>query len=293
MIVKLKERNLDYLDLTPDQPYFVIGIEADDYRIFNDFGKPYLYPPYLFEVIEPREPSIWITEYGEDGERYSYPPVLNEPGFFEDYFDSKGRAVSQFWHVINKQLSELSSRGSDAFPNSESVNAVLREGKMRKLLDIAAEIVRAQASVEPMSTVQIKQSLIKTFSTLQSMQRAEELQVATKEPRQSIQDDKIVCLECGTVMRQLTAKHLSSHNLTLRGYKQKWGFSLKQPLSAKSLTKARSKAAKKRGLPPNLVKLLEERLQKKAETAVASGYTAKQKGGRPTVKRRLKARKTA
>ena len=36
MIVKLKEKNPDYPDLTPDQPYFVIGIEADDYRMLND-----------------------------------------------------------------------------------------------------------------------------------------------------------------------------------------------------------------------------------------------------------------
>jgi predicted transcriptional regulator len=184
------------------------------------------------------------------------------------------------------------------------------EGKMKKLLDIAAEIVQAQASVGQMSAEQIEQSLIKTFSTLQRMQRAEEkglfldsgvseeagveeALVAKKEPRESIQDDRIVCLECGTEMRQLTTKHLSSHDLTPREYKQKWGFSLKQPLSAKSLTKARSKAAKKRGLPENLVKFLADRKRKKVEAAVASGSAAEQKGGRPTVKRRPKARKTA
>ena len=185
-----------------------------------------------------------------------------------------------------------------------------REGKMKKLLDIAAEIVQAQASVGHMSAEQIEQSLIKTFSTLQRMQKAEEkglfldrgaaeearteeTRVAKKEPRESIQDDKIVCLECGTEMRQLTTKHLSSHDLTPRVYKQKWGFSLKQPLSAKSLTKARSKAAKKRGLPENLVKFLEERKRKKVEAAAASSSAAEQREGRPTVKRRPKARKTA
>jgi hypothetical protein len=106
MIVKLKKKSSEYGDLTPGQPYFVIGIEADDYRILNDFGKPYLYPPYLFELVDSREPSTWITDYGEDGERYSYPSLLNEPGFFEDYFDGKGEALSKFWHVINKRLSE-------------------------------------------------------------------------------------------------------------------------------------------------------------------------------------------
>jgi len=106
MIVKLKERNPDYPDLTTEQPYSVIGIEADDYRILNDYGKPYLYPSHLFVVIDPREPSLWITEYGDDGERYSYPPTLKEAGFFEDYFNGKEEAVAKFWHVINTRLSE-------------------------------------------------------------------------------------------------------------------------------------------------------------------------------------------
>jgi predicted transcriptional regulator len=184
---------------------------------------------------------------------------------------------------------------------------------MRKLLDIAAEIIQAQASVGQMSAEQIEQSLIKTFSTLQKMQRAEEKGILLdkvtgedvpveeaapqkKEPRESIQDDRIVCLECGTEMRQLTTKHLSSHSLTPRDYKKKWGFSLKQPLSARSLTKARSKAAKKRGLPENLVKFLEERKQKKVESSSAGAAppaAAEQKEARVTVKRRPRARKTS
>lgn len=106
MIAKLKEKNFEYPDITPHQPYFIIGIEADDYRILNDYGKPYLYPAHIFEVIDPQEPDIWITDYGDDGERYSYPPVLNKTGFFEDYFEGKIEAISRFWQVINGHLSE-------------------------------------------------------------------------------------------------------------------------------------------------------------------------------------------
>jgi hypothetical protein len=106
MIVTLKERHPDFPDLTPDHPYFVIGIEANDYRILNDQGKPYLYPPELFEIIDPHEPNFWITEYGQDGERYSYPPELGQAGFFEDFFDGKDDALSTFWHAVNKRLSE-------------------------------------------------------------------------------------------------------------------------------------------------------------------------------------------
>ncbi|ABK16204.1 MucR family transcriptional regulator [Syntrophobacter fumaroxidans] len=176
----------------------------------------------------------------------------------------------------------------------------------KKLLDIAAEIIQAQASVGQMTPTQIEEALIKTFSTLQKMQKAEEkglfLDVAAigegvaleggaslkQDPKSSIQDDKITCLECGTQMRQLTARHLSAHGLTPREYKKKWGFSFKQPLSAKSLTKARSKAAKKRGLPENLVKFLEQKKQEKAMAEQASATTESGTGSspKPMTKRR-------
>jgi len=106
MIVELKQRSPDYPDLTPSQRYFVIGIEADDYRILNDSGRPYLYPLDLFVVVDSREPAGWETEYGEDGERYCYPPPLCVPGFFEDYFDGNPEALSTLWHIINQKLSE-------------------------------------------------------------------------------------------------------------------------------------------------------------------------------------------
>jgi len=95
----------DYPDLSEGQPYFVIGIEADEYRLLNDVGKPYLYPSELFDVVDSRQPQDWITELGEDGERYAYPPPLNEVGFFEDFFDHKPEQISIFWQVVNQALS--------------------------------------------------------------------------------------------------------------------------------------------------------------------------------------------
>lgn len=106
MIVKLKSKNPNYPDLSDDQQYFVLGIEADQYRILNDLGKPYLYDSTLFDVLESTEPHDWITEFGEDGERYSYPAPLNEPGFFEDFFDHEPAQVSIFWHLVNQRLAQ-------------------------------------------------------------------------------------------------------------------------------------------------------------------------------------------
>ncbi|HEV8130947.1 MAG TPA: hypothetical protein VGQ81_06830 [Acidobacteriota bacterium] len=107
MIVKLRRKNPRYRDLTPGQPYVVIGIEADEFRILNDAGRPYLYPPNLFQVLDPHEPGDWLTEFGDDGERYAYPSPLNEPGFFEDFFDDKPKAVRTFWRVVNHRLATV------------------------------------------------------------------------------------------------------------------------------------------------------------------------------------------
>ena len=104
MIVKLKRKSSSYRDLSTNQLYVVIGIEADDLRILNDAGRPYLYPARLFVVVDRREPDDWVTEFGDDRERYAYPPPLNKPGFFEDFFDDESRIVGTFWRVVNQRL---------------------------------------------------------------------------------------------------------------------------------------------------------------------------------------------
>jgi hypothetical protein len=57
MIVGLRERDSRYPDLTPGQPYVVLGIETDDLRILNDQGRPYLYSHEIFTVPEIRDRS--------------------------------------------------------------------------------------------------------------------------------------------------------------------------------------------------------------------------------------------
>jgi predicted transcriptional regulator len=180
----------------------------------------------------------------------------------------------------------------------------------KKLLEIAAEIVQAQVSTNQLVTDEIVSALKLVFSALRDMQKSEiegmpleiikpseevvlEEAVAGKlDPKGSIQEDKVICLECGAEMRQLTAKHLSSHGLSIREYKHRYGFPLRQSLSAKALSKARSKAAKKRGLPEKLLKFQEERKRKKElalqEAALAPAETGVEKKAKPVTRRRKK-----
>jgi predicted transcriptional regulator len=181
----------------------------------------------------------------------------------------------------------------------------------KKLLEIAAELVQAQVSTNQLATEEIVSSLKQVFSALRDMQKSEiegmpleivkpsedalseEVGAEKVDPKGSIQEDKVICLECGAEMRQLTAKHLSSHGLAIREYKQKYGFPLRQSLSAKALSKARSKAAKKRGLPEKLLQFQEERKRLKAlalmEDSGAPVETGQEKSEKRATRRRKKA----
>jgi len=109
MLIRFTGDATTYSDLTPGQPYVVIGVEADDFRVLNDQGKPFLYPAQSFEIVDPREPDDWVSETGDDGERYAYPAPLNEAGFFEDFFDAKSAAVKTFWRAVNQRLASASA----------------------------------------------------------------------------------------------------------------------------------------------------------------------------------------
>ena len=63
-----------------------------------------LYRTELFSLVDHLEPIDWVTEFGDEEERYSYPPPLNKSGFFEDFFDEKPKAVATFWRVVNQRL---------------------------------------------------------------------------------------------------------------------------------------------------------------------------------------------
>ncbi len=95
-VVNQNREDIVYGDLTLGNTYRVLGIEADDLRIISDEGRPYLYPMDLFEIVDSTESADWTTTFGEDGERYSYPPELGAVGFFEDYFDDVREAVMTF-----------------------------------------------------------------------------------------------------------------------------------------------------------------------------------------------------
>lgn len=94
-------------ELTVGAMYCVLGIEADDYRVLSDAGVPLLYPSELFEVVDASRPADWVTDIGENGEEYAYPPELNEPGFFEEVHAHEPEAVAAFARFLNSRLGRV------------------------------------------------------------------------------------------------------------------------------------------------------------------------------------------
>jgi predicted transcriptional regulator len=151
----------------------------------------------------------------------------------------------------------------------------------KSLVEMAADIIQSQCSSTSMTTEEIGLSLQNTFKTLQDLQSGEILAsqegmtdpvLKTKSglalsPEKSLQKNKVICLECGQEFKMLSPKHLKSHDLTSREYRVKYGFSLRQPLCAKSLSEKRKKAGKERGLPDNLRKAIAQRKKRKTKSS--------------------------
>ena len=150
----------------------------------------------------------------------------------------------------------------------------------KSLVEMAADIIQSQCNSTNMTTEEITLSLQSTFNTLVKLQTAEtqathedfsgagtkvKMSIAMS-PEKSLQKNKVICLECGQEFKMLSPKHLSSHGLTSREYRVKYGFSLRQPLCAKSLSDRRKKAGKARGLPDNLRKAIAQRKKRKTKT---------------------------
>ncbi len=93
----------EHWSLTLGKRYEVLTIEADSYRLLDDKNGPFLFDKSGFRVLDDREPSFWISETDEDGERSCGPRQWHEVGFFEDYHDGVEAVRDEFW----KDLREL------------------------------------------------------------------------------------------------------------------------------------------------------------------------------------------
>lgn len=159
----------------------------------------------------------------------------------------------------------------------------------KTLTEIAADIALAQATQRPMSGQELEEIIKKAFHALKEVRTIEESEIKSPlpgkeaaapapkkiqppeaaeelsqpaaelirkpvmDPMDSIQQDKVICLECGKEFKQISHTHLKKfHQLTPKQYRNKHGLPAGQPLTAKSLSERRRKTAKETGLGEKL-----------------------------------------
>ena len=132
----------------------------------------------------------------------------------------------------------------------------------KSLVEMASEIIVAQVRQAPMSPEEISEGVKKVFVILQQLQGLEAGMLGPSgegegigklTPQDSIQRHRVICLECHKEFKLLSNRHLALHGMNSREYKLKYGLPRRQALSAKSLTLARRKIAKEKGLGEKLV----------------------------------------
>jgi Predicted transcriptional regulator len=66
--------------------------------------------------------------------------------------------------------------------------------------------------------------------------------------RKSVQDDQIICLECGGAFKSLKRHLMTHHSLSPEEYRDKWELPVDYPMVAPAYAEARSRLAKEMGL---------------------------------------------
>jgi MucR family transcriptional regulator, transcriptional regulator of exopolysaccharide biosynthesis len=121
------------------------------------------------------------------------------------------------------------------------------------LIELTADVVAAYVSNNPVSTVDLPNLIGEVHTALSRVKGTGSVAPAEKQkpavnPKKSVANDFIVCLEDGKKFKSLK-RHLRTHyDLSPEEYREKWGLAPDYPMVAPSYAEARSKLARQMGL---------------------------------------------
>lgn len=121
------------------------------------------------------------------------------------------------------------------------------------LIELTAEVVAAYVSKNSVPAADLPSVIADVHAALGNVQDSEKTTVTERpkpavNPKKSVHDDHIVCLEDGMKFKSLKRHLMSHHGLTPEQYRERWGLPASHPMVAPNYAAARSKLAKKLGL---------------------------------------------
>src|SRR5690606_8368472 len=130
------------------------------------------------------------------------------------------------------------------------------ENKMQNidtLIELTADVVAAYVSNNPVQVGDLPNLIAHVHAALSRVGGAAEPPPAEKpkpavNPKRSVFDDYIICLEDGKKFKSLKRHLMTHYGLTPEEYREKWGLDPSYPMVAPNYAAARSQLAKKMGL---------------------------------------------
>jgi len=121
------------------------------------------------------------------------------------------------------------------------------------LIGLTADVVAAYVSNNPVPAGDLPRLIADVHSALgrvggHAEQASAEKQKPAVNPKRSVHDDYIVCLEDGKKFKSLKRHLMTHYDLTPEQYREKWGLDPSYPMVAPNYAAARSQLAKKMGL---------------------------------------------
>ena len=119
------------------------------------------------------------------------------------------------------------------------------------LLQLTSEIVSAHVSNNPVPLGDLPGLIQTVHSTLTGLNQPAEPEVELTpaiNPKKSVTDDYIICLDCGKKQKMLKRHLDTAHGMTPAEYRAKWGLAHDYPMVAPTYARKRQELAKKIGL---------------------------------------------
>ena len=119
-----------------------------------------------------------------------------------------------------------------------------------QILGLAAQIVSAHVRHNSVAADALPRLIQEVYRALVNIgqQPTQEKAAPAVPVKQSIRQDRIVCLEDGKSFSMLKRHLMTNHKLTPQQYREKWGLPRDYPMVAPNYAKTRSALAKKIGL---------------------------------------------
>lgn len=120
------------------------------------------------------------------------------------------------------------------------------------LIELTADVVAAYVSNNPIQVGDLPNLIADVHAALSRVGGPEPVQVEKPKPavnpKKSVFDDYIICLEDGKKFKSLKRHLMTHYGLSPEDYREKWGLDPSYPMVAPNYAAARSQLAKKMGL---------------------------------------------